>query len=454
MRRWIVCLVAGVLALPLVASAAAPSTTQSTTEPTIDPATASLVKQLGADDWRQRESAQKQLVAMGQDATPALEQAVKDAPDDETRSRASAALEQIAQNRLIGASVITLHLKDVSPQAIFEAISAQCDTQLEPFTADLWQQKKWANIDQLDIDHQPFWAAMQQVSEVTGVELRQWDSGLRLMFNGAGGTGDMGPRLVSGPFLIIANRVARDQSVELSSRSSDHAGSRNNDFSVAFTVFAEPKLRVLRAGLNAHLDEATDDHGNSLVPDEQNEAANGGYSSGVGGMWAFRARLDFPKTNPGTRIASLKGSIPVSIQTGYETVEIPDVMNARNLTKSAGGVRVLFQEMHRNNGEQYEMNLTILADAGTSPEVWERIQQSVQSPDFRLRDEQGVALMRTSYSSSGSQERMEVRLVFVKSPWFNTAQRRTGEPSKLIWKIPTQSREVNVAFEFTDLPMP
>jgi hypothetical protein len=42
---------------------------------------------------------------------------------------------------------------------------------------------------------------------------------------------------------------------------------------------------------------------------------------------------------------------------------------------------------------------------------------------------------------------------FNRNVW-NGQQTKLGEPHRLVWEIPTETREINAAFEFKDLPLP
>src|SRR5581483_8863014 len=115
---------------------------------------------------------------------------------------------------------------------------------------------------------------------------------------------------------IVANRVVRNESIELGA-----GRSASSDFSIAFTALAEPKLRMLRAGYAARIDQATDDNGNSLVPDEvaaQDRLRRAGFTAASGGAWTFQGRLAYPPHNPGKRIVSIKGAIDVVLQTRFQ----------------------------------------------------------------------------------------------------------------------------------------
>lgn len=402
-----------------------------------------LIRQLSADEWRQRESAQEQLVLLGQDARQPLERLLGDpARDEETRSRAEAALAQIAENESIGASIVTLRVRNARPQEIFERLSRQCYATLEPFTPDFWQQHGVEPLS-LDIDHQPFWVVMKQITQKTGIGLQQWDSGLRLAMTGGQ---DLGPQTVSGPFVIIANRVARSQAIELGA-----AQQATDEFSVGFTAMAEPKLRLLRAEYVARLEEAVDDRGNSLIPEGQNDSGEGFVESSAG-VWSFQSPLVYPKQNPGRRIVRLKGTIGAVLQTKFEKIEFTDVSVARGTSKTGGGVRAVVNEL-RKNAEQYELSMVIYPDR-FAPADWERIQSSLSSTDVVLLDDKGNTFMRSGYTSNGGNEKLEVTMQFVRNPWLNAAGRTGGEPSRLIWNIPTASKDVRIPFEFSGLPIP
>src|SRR4051812_17607853 len=100
--------ISSALVIPPFLFADAPATTQSSDTIGV------LIHQLSADSWQQRQAAQDRLVMLGDEARERLVRASKDASDDETRSRAEAAIVQIDENHATGPSVINLHLKDVS----------------------------------------------------------------------------------------------------------------------------------------------------------------------------------------------------------------------------------------------------------------------------------------------------------------------------------------------------
>src|SRR3954469_13992589 len=278
-----------------------PATAQ--TRPATQPSIDTLIRQLSAPNWKDRESAQAAIVRMGSPVRERLQQLARDRhADDETRGRAEAALRQIADDQETGGSIITLHLRDALPRDIYAEVSRQCGTELLPAEPNLWDAHPWQR-QTVDLDQQPFWAAMKQLQAKTNIELAQWGETLRLVEHNGGDVQTRGPSQISGPFLIIANHVDRSQSIDLAAGDPETKTypAAEKQFSVQLAVFAEPKLRVLQAPMAAHIEEAVDDKGNSLVPAEQNMDEAG--SNAISGMWTASARLSHPPPNAGTKIA-------------------------------------------------------------------------------------------------------------------------------------------------------
>jgi len=99
---------------------------------------------------------------------------------------------------------------------------------------------------------------------------------------------------------------------------------------------------------------------------------------------------------------------------------------------------------------------------GRTDAEWFRIRALLMAGEARLLDKEGKALARTPVgidaeeSDDGSQ--MEVHLRFDGGP----PGRRPGDAGrrsmssawKLVWEFGTETRTVEVGFEFRDLPMP
>jgi hypothetical protein len=400
-----------------------------------------LIAQLGDDDWQRRQAAEDRLVIMGRRAEPQLERATAEADDPEVQMRAEAAILQIQENARIGPSIITIRGRDLPLREVFHQLSEQAGTQLEVFPPDLLEQHRNTRVT-LEIDHLRFWEAMQQITEKTGFSLQQWDNtGMKLM---QGAQQAEGISQVSGPYMISAQRVSRSRSLELGS-----AANVFEDFHVQLRAKAEPKLRLLRVGYNPNIELAIDEHGNSLLP-PGHTAQPGGYTFASSGIWQLTARFTCPP-NMGRRIARLKGTIDVSIQTRYEQLEVPEITSARGVNKVAGGMRFIVKELRRN-GEIWQLDV-IVRPEGAGPVEWEQIQQTLSLANLNLLDEHGESLQRTGSSTSGTAEQVEISMEFSnRGPGRNN--RKVGLPDKLVWTVPTEIKDLRVPFEFIDLPIP
>ena len=418
-----------------------PISTAPTTAPTTSPTTApslsadqvrQYLTKLSADDFRARQKAQDQLVAMGDDARPLIEQLLLAAHEDEAHLRLEAALAQIDENRITGASLITMHLEKVAPKAVFDELSRQCFAELHPFPENLWESSKWTPVT-VDIDHQPFWAAMRQIADATHADLQPFGDGARI--SRGGGFRMNGPSIIRGPFLIVATQIERSQTIALG-----NGGDVRSEFSLRMMVYAEPKIRVLAHSQAVKIDEARDDQGNDLST--PGPIVSGFYNAS-GGAWTLLAPLSFPP-HPGTRIARIRGSSEFVIQTHSEKLEIPDVLKVHDLSRTIGGMPITIHEM-KKNGAGYELRLSIVRDPQDAR--FTHLQQNLNQR-LRVYNAAGDIMDLRGMSSRASSATMEFTINFVSSP------RATGEPSKLVWDIPTASKALNVPFDFSNLPMP
>jgi hypothetical protein len=424
---------------PCAAQADAPAapTTTSILEPAarVD----ALIAELSSDDWPRRQDAEEQLVQLAADAVPRLRETAETAEDAEVRARCESALHRIAVNERIGPTIVTLHLAGATPREAFEALARESGVALRPHPPTLWDHQPAAARVTLDVEHRPFWEAARQLTTATGLELRPLNDELRVMQSGD--RRQRGPAAVSGPLLIVANTIHRASSVDLGS------GVATNEFSVTFTVLPELKLRVLRSWPSVRVEEAVDEHGTSLVaapvrPDSY-------HATPRQSSWQAAARLSYPP-NAGKRIARLRGAVAYVAQTHAETVEIRDLLAAREVRRELSSGAVTVQQC-RQMGGQYELVLVLVRSRPPGAVQWDA--RHALLPGLRVYDAQGRALQRGQSSTSGSDERVELTVRFAAEPGL-PHQERPGPPARLVWEIPTEWREISAPFEFTDLPLP
>ena len=298
----------------------------------------------------------------------------------------------------------------------------------------------------LDADRMPFWDALRQLCDRLGLAPNGWNDGLRLMPAGDGESQFDGPSCVDGAFLIVANEVHHNRSVRLAAGGGAVPRAEEDDFGVQLAAFAEPKLTVLSCSETVILDEAVDDHGNSLRPDDAAGPVEdvGVFVTNRGTVWDLQAPLRYPAKNPGTKIARLRGSVMFTIQSAAETIEIDDPLHATAATtKVVNGVTIEVQPLRKDqdvrggvDGKGYELKLSLTGGATVPGLARPDAAQLTVQHGLRLLDDKGRPLHTRSFGSSSTDgRRTEYRLVYVASR--DEDGELTGEPAKLVWEIPT-----------------
>ena len=442
-RSW---LTAGVALCATGAWVAAQTTRPAATQPTTAPTTApiypdadALLSRLSSGDWHERRKAQEQLVALGETGKPFIEELVRRATGEEARKNAQAALVQIDQNKLLGPSYITLHVKAASPREVFAELSRQCFAPLATMPENLWDEDRFPRLT-LDIDHKPFWEVAPKICRQLGVDLRPYNNGVRIMRTG--GMQVQGIEQIDGPFLVVANQVNYSRT-----RTFGQGNGEQTQFGMNLSVYPEPKITVLRSSGSVKLDEVIDDRGHSLVPPSVGPRTFWGGGFYYGGLSLY-APLEYPRKDPGSRIVRFKGTTSVLIQTKMQRMEIPDVMNLRETTKMINGVQVDFKEMKRN-GDTYELRLKV-GQANLGGPDWQQLMEGLQTR-MQVVDAGGNPLDHRGMSSSGGNDGIDMTIHLGRSP--GPDGRMTGEPARIVWDVPVETRELTIPIDFKDLPL-
>ncbi len=400
----------------------------------------SAIKALSSDSWKDRQAAQDTLVTMGEDIVPRLKQLAGLADDEEVRTRASAALRQIEENAMVGPSYITLHLKDAKPAEVFAQLGKQARAEFPTWPRNLFQQFGANTQITIDADRANFWTVFKEACQKAGVFPQQIGNDRRMTLQQGSSPYWNGPSVTSGPFLIVANRIYRSNSVELS-----NPGNVQHDFQLTLSAFVEPKIKVVQSSYNVNVTEAVDEKGNSLVTANR---MYDGMSSGQQWMWNMSANLNYPE-NAGKTITKFKGSVKFMVQTKSETLDVPDILTVKNLQKTVAHRRMLVKEC-KKNGDQFEVSMTIYRD-GMSAADW----NAIQNPGYtvRLLDKEGRSLSANGWGGGGGGNEMSYNWTFNRNTWGGD-EGKVGEPHRLVWEIPLETKEQNISFEFKNLPLP
>lgn len=398
---------------------------------------AELLRRLSDSDWHVRRKAQDQLVRGGEEAKPFIQKLIEQATDDEARKNAQAALTEIEQNRLTGPSYLTLHFKNAPAATVFAEISRQCFTPLLTVPDNLLQEDSFPKVT-VDADHQPFWAVVPKICQQLGIDFRHFQGGTRLMRSG--GMQTDGISQIDGAFLVVATQISY-------SRSRTFAGhAEQTQFGMQIAVYPEPKLQVLRGSGSISVDAATDDHGNSLVPDAAAGRPMWGGFMGFGG-WSLYAPLRYPK-NIGTHITRFKGSTAFVIQVESQKIEIPDLVSLKPTTRLIYNMPVSFQDM-KKVGDAWKLHIHV-NQPNFGGADWQQFMEGIQNR-MQVVDAQGNALDHRGMSTTSNNAVVDMNLDFARSN--GPDGRPSGDPVRLVWEVPTKTREITVPIDFKNLPL-
>jgi hypothetical protein len=222
------------------------------------------------------------------------------------------------------------------------------------------------------------------------------------------------------------------------------AGNRESSrFGMTINVYPEPKLTLLPGGGTVHIDEAVDDNGNSLVP-KPTRGPNFITYGGYGGFNLF-ANLQYPTKNPGKKIVRFRGSTTFMLQTKVRDFQIVMPLNAHDIDTDLNGMPVMFRGMN-TKPDYYEVRMSVPQSA-----MQHRMFQSLQSQlmtRMRLLDDQGNEIDHRGMGQNMDGTNFEFTVQFARN---NRGLNR--KPTKLIWEIPLESREITVPLRFTDIPL-
>ena len=439
----------------VLAQAEAPAQPATTAAPTTaaSPEIDELIAQLSSPSETTRDLAKQKLLKLGEPARKALEAHIR------ARASAESLLQELDTNKIAGPTLITLKMTDVRPEAVMAEFAKQSGYEIQPGNDSMWQQGNLPNVS-VAIDQQPFWAAFKQFCTDAGLVLYNSGSGSRAIqlapSNQYGGSSLFKcPASANGAFLVLVTNLQRTNSVDLS-----NSQNIQRNMSMQMQVMAEPKVRIVRFSYNPELTEAVDDKGNSLLIAGRSYDGGMNMSSSRGLMWNVSSSLQYP-ANAGQKIAKLRGRMRVMAQVRSEKIEIPDVLTAKDVSKTLDGHRMTLKEVKKTSDRQYQLTIVFYRDSMDQQKFYEM----VNNPTVRLLDSEGREFsFNGNYGGNSSGEQSEMKLGFSQGSPGGIIRRRIGdagtpapagsEPAKLVWELATSTQEIFVPFEFTDLPLP
>ena len=346
---------------------------------------------------------------------------------------------------------ISVRLHDAAPQAALAELSRQAGAPFPIVPPDLLEKSPLFKVT-LDLDHQPFWAAMEELSRKTGLEpvVSPEDPYPRFQLGLGGGAFWEEPHVVAGPVVLFANEVERTNTVELGKVK--HTFER--ELTVNLTAFAEPGLRVLFASPDIKVLQAVDEKGKPLTVAPEDPVDDGAQNDAESGVftWNLAVALNSPADESVKKIAKLRGRSFIRVQIAEQRVEVDDVMKVRNVNRNVAGAPFIFRSIKKADIE-YILQLSLRRDKVPDSQ-WRDLHRSLYTGQLALYDDKGrlVAGRATENGGEYHNNKIDATLRFVREPGVSDPQ--AGEPFKLVWLAPTVAKDLPIEFELHDLPIP
>lgn len=356
-----------------------------------------------------------------------------------------------AEKLFDGPTLVTLHLKEASAALVLEELSKQSGVPLRLLFSD---EANPAPKYTIDIEKQPFWTAFLEVCKQLQVAPQL--AGDRIFQDLMPGNPDdsLGALLPLHPMVNMTAREIRHEHT-FSLRGANGAFQTPQDrHSIYFNgwVLTDPKFRVApNTTIYVEITAAVDEKGQTL----QHEQGGASFvQSPV--LWDLQINLD-GRGDAGKKLASLKGVIKAAIITKSERLEVPDLANAgpvSKIIKTPQGNETYHLIDLAQNGNQIEVTFGVtrptqaapLPDEDINVQQLRNARQDLSS-FTRLLDAQGRDIPYVSSKVNGE----ATTLIFARQ---TEGANATSAPKRLVLDIPVEFRELQIPFEYKDLPLP
>ncbi len=446
-------LLAALLSLALIirgnAAAPADKTAALRAAPTMD----RLIDQLGDTDYRKRDEAARLLEAEGIKVVPALKKALGH-PDAEVRRRAYNLIPQLETAAFVAPRRVTLRMSNKPLRAIFDEMTKQTGYKIEFWTAPNNAQQTYS----CDFKDTTFWQALDHMCRDANLVLQHNYGDERIVLQSQGG---YTPHVqYAGAFRFVPTGFQMVRNVEFGLVGAGSSPQRNENLTLSFLVFSEPRIPLLGMG-EVRLTAAYDNDKNSMLVPITNNVNHTLFLGGrLGGRFishygngnrSYMQQSQFTlhrASERATKVKLVRGVIPVTLLVEQKPVVVADnILKAKGKKNSVGATTFHFEDVTAQPNKQYQIKLGVTQDNRDNPNDWTWMNTLFQR--MELQDEKGnkFQVYGTRWDNS-SANNVQMTLTYGAPP--NT---KTGPPSKFIFQE-WRTHQHLVHFEFKDLPLP
>lgn len=208
-------------------------------------------------------------------------------------------------------------------------------------------------------------------------------------------------------------------------------------------VCPDPRVRVVCGLMHAKVELATDERGGSLVSGTEGTAE--AYTTDDSWLWPVTVRLT-ALSQGGRSIARLKGSLRFAVRVSGQSVEMTDVMTAKDQKHLVAGRQLVVGQVATSKADSQSYSVPVVVNLVDCTQA--QFRPAANPNNIRLLDAQGVALAYCGAEGEAGPEQARYTLIFTR--------RGTGaeQPAKLVWDVPLVTQNIAVPFEFTNLAIP
>jgi hypothetical protein len=345
-----------------------------------------------------------------------------------------------AAKMLGGPTRITLQKQNTRPADVLEAIAAQAGMTVQDDLSVTVQNHGPISVS---YDKQSFWSVLRSLASELKVDLG---------VDGAFPPGDSetgwsivktdqslnGPANQSGPVAVVVSEIARSISLDESGKAA-----RDQRMTIELLLLLDPKLKPRAGHLRGSKIEFQGDNGSALksLGPEWNWVQQSKKISPL--VWGVTATAVLPATGI-RRLHQLKGELSGVVSTlGSEKWALENPLNAKEQPYTVGNAKFFFRGLNKKDAQSY----TLLVDSqGLGEETdfgWPPRTDDDRIASLKLFDRSGKRIPPQSWKFTGGQGEVTFRL-----------SQAHGEPGKLEWDLPAKVGDMQVPFEFSDLPLP
>jgi hypothetical protein len=390
-----------------------------------------LVAQLADGDADAQGKAQGQLVALLADAVPRLELLIRESKDKALQDRARAVLGDVQKRARLSPAVITLHATG-GPIELLTEIFRQANLPMARHPLNFIDDGSTPPLT-VNFDRRPFWAAVKEVCEVSKLDVRRVYDDERLTVTRGENAPVHGPSVVRGPAIVYAENAGAATKI----------GAENRTGLFRLCVYVEPRVRVV--GLKTDFELVVDENGDALLPDNFN-------GRGVGPVpdtdFFWQSQFPIAPTRFSRKIARLKGTMHLTVQTEAKTFELPIQTGDKPGRKELAGYTFDLLGLDAA-GDGHTLRLKLFRE-NLEPWQWDWFRQPMRRA--RLLDEHGVPLRVSGSGTGGDDRSTDCSVTYTASDGSLTPL--TAKPAKLVWELPTKSEQLDIPFELIDVGLP